>query len=92
MVDYGEPFVRLSNAILNGLNPVSQWGFTLIAQPLNPAAIVNKAPDSEVPPMKTATRRLPSIDNENLIISKNGSTEQKKSSVLVQPKEKILSE
>lgn len=88
MVDYGEPSVRLSNAILNGLNPVSQWGFTLIAQPLNPVAIVNKAPDSEVLPMKTATRRVPFTDNENLIISKNGSIEPKRVQYLSNPKRK----
>lgn len=44
-------------APLNGLNPVSWWSFPLIAQPLNPAAIVNKAAESEVLQMKTTTRK-----------------------------------
>lgn len=47
--EYGGP--------LNGLNPVSRWSFLLIAALLNPAAIVNKAAESEVLLMKTATRK-----------------------------------
>lgn len=42
--EYGGP--------LNGLNPVSRWSFLLIAALLNPAAIVNKAAESEVLQMK----------------------------------------
>lgn len=47
--EYGGP--------LNELNPVSRWSFLLIAALLNPAAIVNKAAESEVLQMKTATRK-----------------------------------
>lgn len=47
--EYGGP--------LNGLNPVSRWSFLLIAALLNPAAIVNKAAESEVLQMKSATRK-----------------------------------